>query len=528
MGSADNLTDRLAAVLEYLTPEELRDLDELLAVDATPWRPLPGPQAMAWYSDADQIGFGGQAGGGKTDLACGMALLRHTKSGMFRENGTELVGLQDRLIELIGDLKYWHGKDKLWRIPRAGGRPVQIELGSFPNVGDERKYQGRPHDFLAFDEAANMREAQVRFLMGWLRTTQPGQRIRVLYTFNPPTTIEGRWIIKFFAPWLDSSHRNPAAPGELRWFARIGIEEVEVASGGDFHHNGKTIRPRSRTFIPSRLKDNPYLLATDYESVLQGLPEPLRSQMLEGNFSAGIRDDEWQVIPTEWVQAAQARWAMPTRKEKMDSIGVDVARGGRDNTEIARRHGMWFDVPLHYPGTDTPNGPVVAGLVVAATRNGARQHIELNGPGISAYDFLQASRQPVVPIDVSRATQDKEQTGILGFYNVRSAMWWKMREALDPQNNTGICLPPDPGLLEELTTPTWSPSGSKIRVMSREEIIKKVGRSVDRATAYCLALFDTPEYDIQSMRNAAKAAPDLNYDPWQMMNDNGQSDEYPD
>jgi hypothetical protein len=34
----------------------------------------------------------------------------------------------------------------------------------------------------------------------------------------------------------------------------------------------------------------------------------------------------------------------------MLSMGVDVARGGRDSTVIARRHeGYWFDVPLVYP-----------------------------------------------------------------------------------------------------------------------------------------------------------------------------------
>jgi hypothetical protein len=105
----------------------------------------------------------------------------------------------------------------------------QIELGSFPNAGDEKKYQGRPHDLLVFDEAANMREAAVRFLMGWMRSTDPAQkRCRALLTFNPPTTAEGRWIIDFFAPWLDKKHPNPAMPGELRFFATIKAKDIEV------------------------------------------------------------------------------------------------------------------------------------------------------------------------------------------------------------------------------------------------------------------------------------------------------------
>jgi hypothetical protein len=61
----------------------------------------------------------------------------------------------------------------------------------------------------------------VRFLLGWLRTVVKGQRCRAVLTFNPPTSAEGRWIVAFFAPWLDPKHPNPAKPGELRWFGTV-------------------------------------------------------------------------------------------------------------------------------------------------------------------------------------------------------------------------------------------------------------------------------------------------------------------
>ena len=87
--------------------------------------------------------------------------------------------------------------------------------------GDETKYQGRPHDLLLFDEAQNMRERAVRFLLGWLRSVNPDQRKRVLLTFNPPTDAIGQWVVSFFGPWLDDAHRNPADPGEIRWFTTL-------------------------------------------------------------------------------------------------------------------------------------------------------------------------------------------------------------------------------------------------------------------------------------------------------------------
>jgi hypothetical protein len=112
--------------------------------------------------------------------------------------------------------------------------PQQIEFASLPNLGDERGFQGRPHDLLVFDEAANFLEAQVRFLLGWLRSTVKGQRKRALLTFNPPTSAEGQWIVEFFAPWLDDNHPNPAKPGELRWFATIAGKDVEVPDSRPF------------------------------------------------------------------------------------------------------------------------------------------------------------------------------------------------------------------------------------------------------------------------------------------------------
>lgn len=499
-------------LLAYLTEDERAELDSLLTSDKTLWRPLPGPQSMAFESMADIIGYGGAAGGGKTDLACGKALTQHRKVGIFRLNGTELTGVLDRITELLGGRNGYNGKDNIWRTRRVDGVAIQVEFGSFPNPDDEKKYQGRPHDLLVFDEAANMRESAVRFLLGWLRTTVPGQKCQALLTFNPPTTAEGRWIVQFFAPWLDKKHPNPAEPGELRWFATVDGKDVEVESGDEFEHNGEKIKPLSRTFIPSRISDNPYLMGTGYMAQLQSLPEPLRSQMLYGDFQAGMEDDPWQVIPTAWAEAAMARWKRPDKLLPMDSLGVDVARGGKDNTILARRHGMWFDEPLAYPGTATPDGPTIAGLVVSAIRDRAPIHIDVIGVGSSPYDFLNEMGQQVLGVNVAESALGMDKSGRLRFKNQRSELWWRMREALDPSNNTGIALPPDQRLLADLCAPTWKLVGQTVAVASREEILEKIGRSPDYASAYCLALMDTPKRSIMQELGGYKQRKD--HDPY--------------
>ncbi len=482
-------------VLAHLTPAELRELDALLLA-APVWEPLPGPQSVAYASDATIIGYGGAAGGGKTDLAVGKSLTSHRKVGIFRRNGTELTGILDRFTELLGSREGYSGRESIWRTSVAN-RQVQIEFGSVPNIGDEKKYQGRPHDLLVFDEAANFLEAQVRFLLGWLRTTVVGQKCQALMTFNPPTTVEGRWIVAFFAPWIDPKYPGTrAAPGELRWFAMIDGVDTEVVNSTPFEHKGEIITPQSRTFIPSRIADNPHLFGTGYMNTLQSLPEPLRSQMLNGDFSAGMGEDPWQVIPTRWIEIAQARWTdrgAKGAKGVMDSMGVDVARGGQDSTTIARRHvGMWFDQPLAYPGSETPSGPTGAGMVLAAHRNRCPIHLDVIGVGASVYDFLLQAKAPVIGVNVAEAATGLDKSGRLTFFNRRSEVWWRMRESLDPEADNGIALPPGRELFVELATPKWELRGAKVYVQSREDIIKAIGRSPDLATAYVLANMTSP------------------------------------
>ncbi|WP_323030251.1 terminase [Castellaniella sp.] len=480
-----------------------------------PWRPLPGPQTMAYESQADIIGFGGAAGGGKTDLVAGITLCEHKRALITRREKAQTEGIVQRLTEIAGTNDGYNSQKGVWRT--TVGKCPLIEFGGLDNPGDERRWQGRPHDLKALDEVTEMREDQARFIMGWNRTSDPTVRTRVIMTFNPPTTAEGRWVIRFFAPWLDKTHPNPAKPGELRWFTTIGSnQDYEVpdsrpfvlAADGSFIYDfdpadykpEDIIVPKSRTFIPARVTDNVYYMRSGYMSQLQALPEPLRSQMLYGDFQAGIEDDAMQVIPTKWVEAAVARWRRPDRLPAMDSVGVDVARGGRDKTDIARRHGMWFDTPLSYPGADTPDGPTVAGLVIAARRDQAPIHLDVIGVGSSPYDFLRDAGQQVIGVNVAEAATGTDRSGRLRFSNLRSQLWWRMREALDPANNTGICLPPDEQLKADLCAPTWKLKGAAIQVESREDIVKRIGRSPDRGTAYILALIDTPRRsDIEAM-----------------------------
>jgi len=505
--------------LSRLSEAEREEFNRLLKGDK-PWRPLPGPQTMAYESTADVVGFGGAAGGGKTHLAIGMALTRHRRVAIFRQISTELTAIEDDIEEIIGDRDGYSGQKQIWRTTRYDGEKLQIELGSFPNKGDERKYRGRPHDLKVFDEAAEMRADAVRFLMGWLRTTWQGQRCQVLMCFNPPTSVEGRWVMDYFGAWLDKKHPNPARAGEVRWYA-TGANGREVEVDGpepvefEDEKTGKaeTVKPMSRTFIPSRIADNPYLVGTGYEAQLQSMPEPLRSQLLYGDFHAGVEDDPWQVIPTSWVEAAQERWEKPLKLPPMDSMGVDVAMRGKDHTILARRHGMWFDDPIDYEGRDCPDGATIAGFCMAAVRDQAPIHIDLFGVGAQPFGHLMQLQVQVIGCNVGDPASGTTKDGNVQFRNWRSELWWRMREALDPNANTGICLPPSKQLLADLCTPKWRLTGNTLQVEGREDIMKKLGKSPDFGSAYILALIDTPRRAIIRAMGAERRKA-REYDPY--------------
>lgn len=486
---------------------KLRRLRELTA-----WKPLPGPQTLAFYSRADILFYGGAAGGGKTDLLLGLAHTAHDRSIIFRREYPQLMGIQTRARDLFRGRGRYNGQDHLWTL--EDGR--EIELGACQLLGDEQKFQGRPHSLKGFDEITHFLEAQFRFLCGWLRSTDPGQRCRVVAAGNPPTDPDGEWVVQFFRPWLDDTHPSPAAPGELRWFTTLDGQDTEVDSGEPFWHTGKDgirdlVVPLSRTFIPASVEDNPYLMRTGYRSNLQALPEPLRSKMLYGDFKAGREDNPYQVIPTAWVLAAQARWRERQKPDvMMTTLGVDVARGGQDQTVITPRWGNWIGEQWAYPGTSTPDGPSVAGLVLGHRQGDPAINVDVVGVGTSVYDHLKGLTPRVVPINGAEGSDATDKSGQLGFVNLRAELWWKTREALDPTSGQDICLPPDRGLLVDLCAPRWKLTPRGIQVESKEDIIKRIQRSPDKgdSAVYALAikfqkgtgLLDWVQQEVEAMK----------------------------
>ena len=307
---------------------------------------------------------------------------------------------------------------------------------------------------------------------------------------NPPTTPEGEWIVQYFAPWLDEKHPNPALPGELRWFAVLGDKSIEVDGPEPIPHKGETIRPLSRTFIPAYLSDNPFLRNTAYGDVLRGLPDELKQKFLDGKFNVKTPDNPWQVIPTAWVDAAQERWKQGQRPDvTLRGSGLDVSRGGDDDTVLARLYHEWFELNV-WAGKEVPDGPTAADLVMSATLNDAPAPIfvDVIGVGSSAYDSLK-SRVLAYPVNVAEASTARDKTGKFRFANLRSQIHWQFREALDPKGEHQIALPPDRRVKVDLCAAHFRIAKDGIQVESKEDIKKRLGFSPDYGDGILLAWY---------------------------------------
>lgn len=465
------------------------------------WQPEPQnkPQCLAYRMAVSgrvmEIGYGGRAGGGKTDLALGLAGTHFKRALIMRREFPQLEGIIDRGNELF-DAPFVYGIRKRWTL--AEGRT--ITLGSMQYAGDWRKQQGKERDLIAIDEAAECPENAVRMVTGWARS-KPGKHTLVLYLFNPPTTPEGEWIVNYFAPWIKPDYEGVRAKaGEVRWFVSIPEgkrdKSLEVPNGDPYlATDGRIYYPISRTFIPASRKDNPYL-DEEYERRLDALPEPMRSIIRDGDFTLGHRDDEWQVIPTQWVLLAQERGRRtPKPAVNLRAIGVDVAHGGEDKTTIARLYGTWFDQIIEVPGSATPLGQDVARLVIKHMTHNATIGIDAVGYGSSAAEFLEGQlRKRVLKINAgagstkTRRADGTEQeatdkSGTYGFFNYRAEMYWRLREALDPESGEEICLPDDRELRVQLCAARYRLQRGRYLIEDKDNIRKRLKRSPDKAEA---------------------------------------------
>ena len=94
------------------------------------------------------------------------------------------------------------------------------------------------------------------------------------------------------------------------------------------------------------------------------------------------------------------------------------------------------------------------------------------------------------------ASQGRTKSGNLKFANRRAEFYWRMREALDPEADVPLALPPDPEITADLTAARWSLKSNGIVIEPKADIKKRIGRSPDKGEACIYANIDTPKRDL--------------------------------
>lgn len=440
------------------------------------WHQTPKQKTLV-QTPAFETLFGGAKGGGKTFSLLGLARNYHRRCLILRRTFTELEqSVIDKSKEYFKTPEWYNNTKYTWRFPDG----CLIRFGHLDGPEAASGYDGAEYDFIGFDQLEQITAPTYLHLLTVARSPDKNQRVRIVSTANPfGDNID--WIIERWANWVDDQSADPALPGEVRWFATLDNRERQVENGTPFRHKNELIIPRSRTYIPALPLDNPYL-PQEYIGSLQNMPEPFRSQALYGLWKVGSTDDPHQLFPRKWVFDAMARWQ--PRSGRYSSVGMDIARGGEDQTVLAKRINNWFDVLEVHPGIETPTGKESAQLMMLAMMNADIGVVDVIGWGSSAYDILSQTRLSIVPFNASKSAEDYlDKSGQWGFRNLRALSNWKFREALDPDSNLNIELPKDSELLTEMSSMRWDFSGEKIIVEPKEDIKKRIGRSPDRADA---------------------------------------------
>lgn len=232
---------------------------------------------------ADEILYGGAAGGGKSeallhDALKNALLFPHCKIIMFRRTFPDLersLILRSRQIYPRQIASYNESK-KRWTFQNGS----TIEFAYMAKESDVFNYQGAEYDFIYWDELTHFTYTQYIYMISRLRGTNPEIRRQIKAATNPGG-VGHAWVKERFidAGEPERIHRPKPSPDEPE--------------------------PGSRCFIPARITDNERLMQADpgYLKRLENLPESLRKQLLYGDWESfdGMAFSEWDkeihVIP---------------------------------------------------------------------------------------------------------------------------------------------------------------------------------------------------------------------------------------
>jgi hypothetical protein len=211
---------------------------------------------------------------------------------------------------------------------------------------------------------------------------------------------------------------------------------------------------------------------------------------VEGNFASAEEDS---LISLAWVEQANRiweEWKEKKERSKPDRVGADIARFGEDTTEFAlKQENIITEIRTHRK-RDTMETSGFLGGILKANPN-CQAIVDVIGIGAGVVDRLREQDFEVISFNAGGRTDYRDRSGELAFADSRSAAWWNLREKLEAGE---IGLPVDDELTGDLVAPKWKMTSSgKIKVESKDEIRKRIGRSTNKGDSVIQAFWEEGE-----------------------------------
>lgn len=259
-------------------------------------------QSRAHATWADELLYGGAAGGGKSDyllaeLVTACIEFPGLNAVIFRRTFKDLnrpSGLIYRLLERIPrKVARYNATSHTWKF-RNGSL---LELGALERDADVLKYQGAEYGLIAFDELTQFTEYQYRYMSSRLRVAgellEAGYKPRMIAGSNPGGPGHG---------WVKDRFVDPAPP-EVVWLPEPTEDEPD---------------PGSRVFIPATVEDNAEHVDPGYLRRLRGLPEDDRRALYEG---------DWDVYQGQRFRSFRRHIHVIDPEQLPIPVGAGIVRG---------------------------------------------------------------------------------------------------------------------------------------------------------------------------------------------------------
>jgi len=252
--------------------------------------PQPGKQEEFLSSEADICIYGGAAGSGKTYgiLLEPLHYVQEVKGFgtiIFRRT-TPQITAEGALWDTAAGIYPYVGatpnqSDLKWVFPPHNNAIKMAHLEYEKNVFD---YQGSQVPLIVFDELTHFTEFQFWYLLSRNRSVC-GVRPYIRATCNPDPD---SWVAKLVEWWIDQDTGYPydERSGVLRWFIRVNNLLVWSDTPEELKENYPDAEPKSLTFIPAKLEDNPILMREDpqYRTNLMALNYVEMMRLRYGNW----------------------------------------------------------------------------------------------------------------------------------------------------------------------------------------------------------------------------------------------------